>query len=183
MVGEENGQAFIRPEIFWSEVGLKAGETVVHLGCGAGFYLVPAAKIVGKKGKAIGVDVLTDKLEETEAKATRARVGEIVRVIRSNLEAEQGSTLAEAMADWVLVANILHQSQPRLILAEAQRIAKQAGKIVIIEWKTSDSPLGPPQRVRFSRQEAVEIVEELGLKIAKSFEPSEYHYGLVLEKG
>jgi arsenite methyltransferase len=37
--------------------GLKEGETVVDLGCGAGFDVFLAAKKLGQKGKAIGVDM------------------------------------------------------------------------------------------------------------------------------
>ena len=36
--------------------GLKPGQTVLEVGCGPGFFTIPAAKIVGKEGKVYAVD-------------------------------------------------------------------------------------------------------------------------------
>ena len=47
---------------------IKAGATVVDIGCGAGMDLLLAAQAVGPNGRAIGVDM-------TEAMADRARAG------------------------------------------------------------------------------------------------------------
>jgi arsenite methyltransferase len=47
---------------------IKAGATVVDIGCGAGMDLLLAAQAVGSTGRAIGVDL-------TEAMADRARAG------------------------------------------------------------------------------------------------------------
>ena len=47
---------------------IKAGATVVDIGCGAGMDLLLAAQTVGSTGRAIGVDM-------TEAMADRARTG------------------------------------------------------------------------------------------------------------
>lgn len=47
---------------------IKAGATVVDIGCGAGMDLLLAAQAVGSTGRAIGVDM-------TEAMAERARAG------------------------------------------------------------------------------------------------------------
>jgi arsenite methyltransferase len=47
---------------------IKAGATVVDIGCGAGMDLLLAAQAVGSTGRAIGVDM-------TEAMADRARAG------------------------------------------------------------------------------------------------------------
>ena len=47
---------------------IKAGATVVDIGCGAGMDLLLAAQAVGSTGRAIGVDM-------TEAMADRARTG------------------------------------------------------------------------------------------------------------
>jgi len=182
-MADEGNEKFIRLEKFWVEVGLRAGQTMAHLGCGPGFYLIPAAKIVGEKGKAIGIDILEDKLAETEARAKRMGVEKIVRVARGNLENQNGSTLKEEMADFVLVANILHQSDPATILKEAKRILKPEGKVVVVEWSTAASPLGPPQEHRLARNDALEVAKEAGLWLAREFTPSPYHYGLLLAKG
>ena len=173
-------QSFIHPETLWREVGLAAGQTVVHLGCGAGFYLVPAARLVGADGKVIGIDLMADLLEEAEGRARREGVDEVVQTIRANLENPEGSTLEADSADWVLVANILHQSSPTAILTEAARLVKPAGQVLVLDWDTAASPLGPPAEVRVPESAAREQAEAAGLALVKAWRPSPYHYGLLL---
>jgi ubiquinone/menaquinone biosynthesis C-methylase UbiE len=173
-------QSFIRPEEFWHSLGLRAGQTLVHLGSGPGFYLIPAAKIVGEGGKVIGIDIQAHLLAEAESRAAREGVGDIVHTVRANLDLDQGSTLPPASADWVLVANILHQTKPPHILAEAARIVKPDGRVIVVEWNVAASPLGPPNHVRIAEPEALAAVEAAGLQVLNKFKPSPYHYGLVL---
>ncbi len=170
---------FIRPEDFWKNIELRANQTVVHLGCGAGFFLIPAAQKVGSKGQVIGIDVLEDMLKEAEDRAVRANVADIVKTIRSNLENTRGSKVEDNTADWTLVANILYQSDPEKILTEAKRITKHKGIIIVVEWSISDTPLGPPPTKRIPRSEIISIAEKIKLKLFREFTPSPYHYGLL----
>lgn len=174
------GSSFLRPDELWRQVGLAADATVVHLGCGPGFYLIPAAQIIGKKGKAIGVDILPAMLTETESRAERAGVWEQVKTIRANLELPSGSTLEAGSADWVLLANIMHQADPVKLLAEAKRIVKPEGVVVVAEWDTAATPLGPPPAKRVAKTSILEIATGLGLALKREFSPSPYHYGLLL---
>ncbi len=174
--------SFIRPDELWRQLGLRAEQTVVHLGAGAGFYLIPAARIVGSKGKAIGIDVLPSMLAEIENKARREKLDGIIKTVRANLENPEGSTLSANTADWVLVANILHQSDPHIILQEAARIVAANGKVAIIEWDTAASPFGPPAEQRVSKEETTQAAAGVRLQVVKELQPSPYHYGLVLTK-
>ncbi|MDP3997027.1 MAG: methyltransferase domain-containing protein [bacterium] len=176
-----NSSSFIRPEEFWRRLGLQAGQRVVHLGSGAGFYLIPAAKIVGQSGSVIGVDVMTHLLSESENRAQREQVAGVIHTVRADLEKNQGSTLPAGNADWVLVANILHQSDPAKILTEAKRLIKPNGRVVVVVWDVVATPLGPPAGQRFSKETMLSIAQTVGLSLVKDFAPSPYHYSLVLK--
>ncbi|MBI4022530.1 MAG: class I SAM-dependent methyltransferase [Candidatus Andersenbacteria bacterium] len=171
---------FLRPTSLWQELGLRANQTVVHLGCGAGYYLPPAARLVGPRGQVIGIDIREEMVSEAASRARRAGVGNGVRVIRANLENSRGSTLADGIADFTLVANILYQAAPAKIMAEAARVTKPGGTIVVIEWDTAASPLGPPLASRIPKQQTLELAVSLKLKLEREFRPSPYHYGLLL---
>lgn len=175
----ESPSAFIHPGELWRTLGLRAEQTVVHLGCGAGYYLIPAAKIVGPRGKVVGVDIRPDMLAEAENRANRDGVDSIIDTIRANLEEEKVGAISDGSADWVLVANILHQADPHKLLPEARRIVRPIGNVVIVEWDTAASPLGPPAHLRRSAAEVIELAEQIGLTLAKRFQPSPYHYGLL----
>lgn len=174
-----NGPSFIHPEKFWQSLDLRAGQVVAHLGCGPGFYLVPAAHLVGREGQVIGVDIRSDMLAEAQARCTRAGVGERLRTVRSNLENDQGSTLAEHSVDWVLIANVLHQADPGRLLPEARRIVKRSGTVVVLEWNTTATPLGPPNSRRVPKSVVLGVAERAGLRLVREIVPSPYHYGLL----
>jgi len=174
--------SFIRPDELWKKVGLKAEQTVAHLGAGPGYYIIPAAHIVGPKGQAIGIDVLPDMLAEIESRAARENIKDIVQTIRANLENDPGSPLKNASLDWVLVANILHLSDSAKILKEAARLVRPQGKVLIIEWSTAASPFGPPTSHRLAKADILTAAAQHGLVMKEDFEPSPYHYGLILTK-
>lgn len=174
--------SFIRPDELWESVGLRADQTVAHLGCGAGFYLIPAARIIGRNGKAYGIDILPDMLAEVESRARRERLEHVLKTRRANLENPKSSGLDDSSIDWVLVANILHQSDPARIFQEASRIVASTGRVLVIEWDTSASPFGPPAGKRRLKAEVIEIAKQAGLTVEKELKPSAYHYGLILKK-
>ena len=48
---------FVNPYKLLNAAGLKPGREVLEVGCGPGFFTIPAAKIVGEKGKVYALDV------------------------------------------------------------------------------------------------------------------------------
>lgn len=173
--------SFIRPEIIWRTIGLMPNQTVVHLGCGVGFYIVAAAKIVGQGGQGIGVDILPHMLAETVSRASREGVSSIVRTIRADIESEKGTTLANASADVVLMVNILHQSHPGKVLSEAKRIMKPDGQMIIIAYNSVPAGFGPSLEKRISQEVMSAVLTQHKLRVIKTISPSPYHYGLVVK--
>lgn len=172
-------QSFIRPEGFWRLLELRAGQTVVHLGCGAGYYLIPAARMVGKDGRVIGIDIRSDMLAAAEKRATEQGLAGIVQVRRADLEREASSDVESGTADWTLLANILHQADPVAVFREARRITKPSGVVLAVEWETAATPLGPPAEKRVAKSVITAAAEQAGLRVQREFKPSPYHYGLV----
>ena len=107
---------------------LKAGETVLDLGSGAGFDCLLAARQVGPSGKVIGVDMTPEMLEAARENARKAgvenvefRKGEI-----ENLPVEDDSVD-------VILSNCVVNLSPdkRAVFAEAYRVLRQGGRLAI----------------------------------------------------
>lgn len=171
--------SFIRPEKFWRTVGLKANQVVVHLGCGAGYFIVPAAKQVGPGGRAIGVDIRPDMLAETEARAKLEGVTETVQTLRADLEQAAPRGLPQHAADWVLMVNIHYQAEPAPIFAQAQKVVKYSGKVAAVWWDIAATPLGPPHDRRFTQDEIKHFAHQAGLTFMKAVSVSPYHDALI----
>jgi ubiquinone/menaquinone biosynthesis C-methylase UbiE len=173
--------SFLRPEQVLRTLGLKQGDYVADLGCGVGYFIVPAGKMVGATGRAVAVDIQERMLVEVRNRARMSGVNNVATV-RADLEVPRATGLPNLWADWVLVANILHQAKPEPVLAEAHRIVKPEGKVVVVEWVVQTTPFGPPPERRLSPERVREIAEKVGLAEEKMFLPSRTHYVIIFRR-
>jgi ubiquinone/menaquinone biosynthesis C-methylase UbiE len=85
--------------------------------------------------------------------------------------------LDSEIADVCLLAFILHEvKESERLMAEAFRLLKPEGKVVVVEWKAElDSP-GPPQRVRLTRGRVEQLFKQVGLALVEYIDWSGNHY-------
>lgn len=177
------GSNLLNSNIVLSKVGLAEGMKVGDLGCGTnGHFVFEAASIVGKTGKVYAIDIMKPVLENINR---RKRVENIknIETIWSNLEIFNATALEAGSLDTALLVNILYQSHKRVeILREAIRMLKRGGKLVVVEWKSVTSPLGPPIEERVKKEQLLSVAEKIGLKFEAEFFAGQFHYGLVFTK-
>jgi ubiquinone/menaquinone biosynthesis C-methylase UbiE len=165
------------------KAGVRAGLVVADLGCGTtGHFVIPASKFVGSSGKVYAVDILKSVLAAVESRA-KLEGATSIETLWGNCEIPKGVRLPDATVDITLVINNLYQTKARTaFLQEAGRLTKPGGKVVVIDWKTIASPLGPPAESRVS-SEAVKIdAATAGLKLLEAWEPGQYFWGLIFTK-
>lgn len=183
MLTATNNQRFMNPLKILKDAGLSEGMKVADLGSGSGYFSVAAAKITGEKGRVYAVDCLESALESVRAKADIEGAGEIISLIRGNLEAERGTGMQGNSIDVAILKNVLFQSQNReAILKEAYRILALKGKLLLIEWESSKMPIGPGAGYKVDKEEVKKMAVDLEFKVSEEFQADGYHYGIIFIK-
>jgi SAM-dependent methyltransferase len=164
----------------WLELKNISGP-LVEVGCGYGTFTVPLAQTTGETIYAF--DIEPSMIEFTQRHAEQADVHNI-RLIQRDI-VEHGSGLQANSAGMVLLFNILHFDERRIMLEEASRILRPSGIVAIIHWrKDIETPRGPDPRLRPDEQMILDSISGLDLLYhgnSKILEP--FHWGIQLVKG
>lgn len=119
---------------------LQDGECVVDVGCGAGIDSLIASKMVGPRGRVVGVDMTAPMLDRARASAGTMR--------RTNVEFRSGYAeelpVADGWADVVISNGVMNLFPDKLAgLQEMARVLKPGGRLqvgdILVAKKVSDS--------------------------------------------
>ena len=97
----------------------------------------------------------------------------------------QGTGLAAATVDYVMLFNILHCEDPVALLGEARRILRAGGLLGIMHWNyDSSTPRGPSMHIRPSPDQCLDWAVAAGfhLHIDRIIHLPPYHYDWVVAK-
>lgn len=159
--------------------GITEGEIVADIGCGIGYFAIPAAKVVGKSGKVFALDISEIMLSEVHKRAEAEGMENITTINNKNeqIPLETGSTHV------AFLAFILHElTDKEAMLKEVYRILTQEGRVAIIEWKKKETPMGPPVNHRLDKKDIIEMLTSSGFTKSKHIEIGEYFDGILAMK-
>jgi ubiquinone/menaquinone biosynthesis C-methylase UbiE len=161
------------PEAILSGIGLKAGLVFADIGCGGGFFALPAARMVGKMGMVYGLDANPASIAALKEQADKEG---LTNLYLTSGRAEE-TIVCEHCADILFFGIALHDFQdPAKVLENARRILKPGGKLVDLDWKKEEMPLGPPLHIRFDEKKALRLIEEAGFIKESVKDSGQYHY-------
>jgi ubiquinone/menaquinone biosynthesis C-methylase UbiE len=164
------------PEAILKESGLKPGMTLIDLGCGEGFFTIPAARYIGLTGKVYGVDVDRTGIQNLQEKA-RAEGLTNIELIAGTAE-ETG--VCSGCADIVFLGIVLHDFEnPPRVLVNTLKMLKPGGRLVNLDWKKENMNIGPPLTKRFDEVTAARLIESAGFKIQSTKNSGQFHYLII----
>jgi len=170
---EQERRKWQNPEDILSEIGLLPGMTFADIGCGQGFFTIPAAKIVGDSGKVYASDISETNIQKLMVKVASEK---LKNVILETGKAED-LILCDACIDIVFLGIVLHDFEnPSKVLANAHLMLKPFGKLIDLDWSKEPSEIGPPLRIRFSEEKAIQLIESSGFHVQLTKKSGLYHY-------
>lgn len=164
------------PEVILRKIGLSVGFTFIDVGCGSGFFAIPAAIMVGKEGQVYGIDRNNMVIAELQEKAHRQGLQNLITTAG---RAEE-TIVCRACADIIFYGMALHDFENALkVLKNAKLMIKPNGKLVSLDWKKIPTEYGPPVNIRFSEAQAQQIIEMAGFTVENTEDSGPYHYLII----
>lgn len=150
----------ISPDTVMDLLGLGRDDIVAELGAGNGFFTVPIAAHTDKTVYA--VDIEPKMLELLKEHASIDNIDNI-KYIESNLER---IPIQDGEIEKILIAFVIHEVPDRIkVYHELNRVRKQGGKIIILEWQAVKSEMGPPLHERIPSGELKKELVENGFQV------------------
>ncbi len=163
------------PEALLDSIGARPGAAIADVGAGPGFFTIPAALLVGQRGKVYALDVQPEMLQILGERVAAERLTNVELLLSKEAELPLG----DAAVDFVLLANVLHESADRVsLLREIGRILRPGGILGLVEWRKEETPMGPPLAERLSSEEAEAALDEAEFGAVEQFAAGPHHYGL-----
>ena len=164
------------PDDILDIIGIQPNSTFIDVGCGDGYFAIPAAHRVGPQGRVLGIDANTAALTRLQVKANQRHL--------TNLELTIGRgedhVLCENCGDIVFFGINLHDfTSASHVLQNARRMLKPSGKLVNLDWKKEPMRIGPPLHIRFSQQEAIDLIKDAQFNIMRIQDAGPYHYLII----
>jgi ubiquinone/menaquinone biosynthesis C-methylase UbiE len=166
------------PDVILPKIGLKPGMTFVDVGCGQGFFAIPAARIAGPEGRVYGIDIDEEALDLLGRRAVDAGLN--INILRGDAE----KTIAcDGSADIVFLGISLHDfKDPEKVLANAWRMLKPGGILADLDGKKVETEGESPPGKRLSEREASKLIEEANFNIESVEDISSWLYLLLAKK-
>lgn len=175
------------PDAVLRQLGLGADTSVADVGCGDGYFALPAAELVAP-ATVYAVDLDAGLLADLEADAAAAGSANVETV---EGDARRLDELLPAPVDAALVANTFHGVEdPATFAGTVARALRPGGRLLVVNWHdrpreetpVAGEPRGPPTEFRLSPAATVEAVAPAGFEPAATVDLPPHHYGLVLER-
>ena len=137
---------FKNPYRLLEAAGLKPGQKVMEVGCGPGFFTIPAAKIVGKEGLIYAVDVHPLAIKRIKEKIEKEQIKNIKPILTNASD----TGLPDRSIDLAFIFGLQYVAGGlKNVISEMQRILKPGATLSF-------------EKSRGSKERLVEEVERGG---------------------
>lgn len=167
------------PEEILRQLGLRQGDSMADIGCGIGYFTLPAAYIVGKQGKVYGLDIVAEMLEETQDRVSASGLTNVELLqVKENDWLLPGETV-----DYAFACLVAHEAEDlTAFFREAARILRPAGQLAVIEWNKQPGRMGPPPEHRLDKGDLTALLSRCGFDDMRQHAVNDEMYAVLAKK-
>lgn len=166
------------PDVIWKELALRDPQVLIDIGAGTGFFTIPFAR------KSPRIMVYACDLQEEMLAWLTEHIPEDLKHRVTPIKMEESHVpLPDGIADLVYMINLHHELDDRATtMAEAFRLLKSGGKVLVVDWKKEEMPMGPPAAIRVAADDIATDICEAGFTQVTQHPVLKYHSIVTAEK-
>jgi len=170
--------AWQKPESLLRLLGIRSGDVVADLGAGTGYFAARLSKSVGRTGKVYAVDIEQALLDHLVRRDDLGPYDVVIPVLAD----PDDPKLPAGELDLVLVVDTWHHIDDRLnYLGHIDRALAPGGRLVIVDFREGELPVGPPPGHKLSRDAVLREFDEAGWSLTSEARMLPYQYVLIFQ--
>ncbi|MDA8432969.1 MAG: class I SAM-dependent methyltransferase [Nitrospiraceae bacterium] len=143
---------------------VSAGMSVLDIGCGMGFFSLPLAELVGKRGKVICVDLQEKMIGGLRRRAEKAGLSDRIDARVCNKDSLGVRDIIHKI-DFAVAFALVHEVPDKeRLFSEIYKTMKAAGKLLLAEPAGHVSKTDFGKTVSIAQAEGFELLTELDIR-------------------
>lgn len=181
--GRRSSRSILDGDRIMETWGPVSGETWLDIGAGDGHLSLAAARAGGPETRVIALDRDGEWLAGAVAEALEHGIDNLGAVVA---DAARTIPLPEESVDTALMANVLHgfvaNGELERVMAKLLRVLTPGARILVIEFKKAETPIGPPLAIRLRPDDVAEALSPWGFTLQRADMVGIYHHATELRR-
>jgi len=150
------------PEKVIATMGLQPDDRIADIGSATGYFPVRFARIA-IQGQVYGIDIEPNMVDYLNERAQNENLDNLVSI----LGAPDDPQIPEPV-DIVFICDTYHHLQDRVTYFQhLKTYLRTPGKVVIVDFKKGDLPVGPPDKMKLAPEQVQEELTQAGYRLVK----------------
>lgn len=162
-----------QPDFVIQSMNIEPNDIIVDIGSATGYFPVRFAKVV-HRGNVIGVDVEKDMVDYLNHRAQEEGLFNLKSIL-----GEFHDPKIPLPVDIVFICNTYHHIEDRVAyFKNIKRKFKPDGKLIIVDFRKGDLPVGPPDKHKLSPEDVIKELGKAGYLLTDHQKDLPYQYML-----
>ena len=158
---------------------IKAGDTVVDMGAGSGYYTVKLSALVGDKGKVYAIDVQPEMLDILKKRLKSEKIANV----ELTLGTDKDPKLPANSVDLILMVDVYHEfTHPYEMTGAMVKSLKPGGRLVFVEFRLEDEKVPILTLHRMAEKQVVKEMEPFPLRHVETQKHLPWQHVIIFEK-
>ena len=157
---------------------IQPGQTVCDMGCGNGFYTLKLARLVGKQGRVLAVDIQPEMLHLLELRSRQQRIKNVRPILGTPVDPK----LPPQSVDLILLVDVYHEfSYPEQMLAAMRKSLTPQGRLALVEFRAEDAEVPIKPLHKMSKEQILKEIPPSGFRLADQFDKLPWQHVMFFE--